>query len=460
LNSIELFRNKMIKENLPKIVIENFEYYYNQLLSGSTGKLPESSIMPINVLPEYRELQNEFYDIGESVLNKSVLVKLNGGLGTSMGLSDAKSLLKIKEQYTFLDIIAKHVEKTKIPLLLMNSFSTQEKSLSLLKNYPSLKGDLPLDFLQYKIPKINAENYKPAEYSDNELLEWCPPGHGEIYTALVISGMLDRLLEAQIEYAFISNSDNLGAVVDLNILGYFAKNNFSFLMEVADRTEADSKGGHLAKSQNGQLVLRESAQCPKEDENYFQDINRHRYFNTNNIWINLKSLKKIMLDNNNILGLPMIVNKKSINPKDPLTTSVFQLETAMGSAISVFEDAAALSVPRARFAPVKTTSDLLAVRSDNYILTEDYKIILNPDRRMEPLLIKLDPKYYKLVEDLDERIPSAPSLVECKSLTIKGDYKIGNNVKIKGDNILENIGDKQEVIEEDSVLENCGGNEN
>jgi UTP--glucose-1-phosphate uridylyltransferase len=440
-------------ENLPKIVIDTFEYYYNQLLNGETGYLPEDRIISIDDLPSFEGLVDELAKIGKDNLSKSVIIKLNGGLGTSMGLSEAKSLLKVKSGLTFLDIIAKQSEISKIPLVLMNSFSTQEKSLELMNNYKGLTNYLPLDFLQHKIPKINCKSFLPAEYPQNPEMEWCPPGHGDIYTALVTSGMLDKLLGNNIKYAFISNSDNLGAVMDYKILGYFAKNNFPFLIEAANRTEADKKGGHLARLKNGKLILRESAQCRNEDEKEFQNVSKHKYFNTNNIWINLKALKQIMIQKNNILGLPMIVNQKTVDPRDPKSESVFQLETAMGSAILVFDNASALHVPRSRFAPVKTTDDLLAVRSDNYILTDDFRVVENPKRTLDPLVVSLDKKYYKLVDDLDKRIPNAPSLVDCEKLTIEGDYKVGNKVKFVGKVTLKNDSEIQKLVMENSILE-------
>jgi UTP--glucose-1-phosphate uridylyltransferase len=334
----------------------------------------------------------------------------------------------------------------------MNSFNTQKDSLKVLKKYPELQNRIPLDFLQAKIPKINVNNHEPATHNENPNLEWCPPGHGEIYPALVTSGMLNILLENNIEYAFISNSDNLGAVMDFRILGYFAKNNFPFLMEVANRTAADKKGGHLAKLKNGQFILRESAQCPDEDINEFQNINKHKFFNTNNIWVNLKALKEILSEKDNILGLPMIVNKKTVNPKDANSDKVYQLETAMGSAISVFKGATALAVPRTRFAPVKTTEDLLSVRSDNYILTDDYKIIPNPERKLKPIVISLDSKYYKLVDDMTERFPEVPSLIECEDLKIIGDYSFGKNVKLIGKVELKNDNEHQIKIEDGKVV--------
>ena len=451
-NAFPKFKEKMAGENLPQIVIDTFEYYYAQLLSGKTGLLSESEIQPISELQNSEKLSNDFKEFGKKVLKNSVMIKLNGGLGTSMGLSEAKSLLKVKDSLTFLDIIVRQAISSEIPIVLMNSFNTQKKSLEILNNYKELKQTIPFDFLQHKIPKINSDNFEPIEFHNNKNHEWCPPGHGEIYTALVTSGMLEKLLSNNFEYAFISNSDNLGAVMDLSILGFFAKNNFPFLMEVTNRTEADKKGGHLAKHSNGQLILREAAQCHVEDESEFQNIDKHKFFNTNNIWINLKSLKNILEDNNNILGLPMIVNKKTVDPRNLKSQSVFQLETAMGSAISVFKNASAVVVPRTRFAPVKTTDDLLAVRSDNYILTEDFRVIVNPIRKLNPLYVKLDPKFYKHVDELDDKIPHPLSLVDCEKLIVHGNYSFGKNIKIVGNVKLENHSNEQMVIGNDHVL--------
>ena len=97
---------------------------------------------------------------------------------------------------------------------------------------------------------------------------------------------------------FVSNSDNLGASLDLNILSYFAASDAPFMMECCKRTPNDKKGGHLAKRvSDGQLILRESAMCADEDEEAFQDITKHRFFNTNNLWIRLDKLKEIISSN-------------------------------------------------------------------------------------------------------------------------------------------------------------------
>ena len=300
-----------------------------------------------------------------------------------MGLTGAKSLLEAKDGLSFLDIIARQVlalraeHDARLPLVLMDSFSTREDSLAALAAHEDLDVGLPLDFLQNKEPKLRVDDLTPVEWPDDPALEWCPPGHGDLYTALVTSGMLDALLERGFEYAFVANSDNLGAVLDPRILAWLRAEQIPFLMEVTDRTEADRKGGHLAKRrEDGRLVLRETAQTPEEDLEALQDISRHRYVNTNNLWVDLRALDAAMRERDGVLGLPMIRNEKTVDPSDKSSPAVYQIETAMGAAIEVFEGARALRVPRTRFAPVKTTDDLLALRSDAYELTDDARVVL------------------------------------------------------------------------------------
>lgn len=448
------FAQRMQAEGLPDIVIKLFNYYYTQLVEGQTGLIPENRLVPVDSLPNAETFSSALVEHGRAALSKTVLLKLNGGLGTSMGLDKAKSLLIVKNGLSFLDIIARQAQQAGIPLVLMNSFATHADSLAALKPYHDLQGDIPLDFLQHKVPKINQQNLTPVDWPQEPELEWCPPGHGDIYTALVTSGMLNALLAAGYEYAFVSNADNLGAVVDPAILGYFAQNQLPFMMEVADRTEADKKGGHLAQLPNGQLILRESAQCPPDDMDAFQDINRHKFFNTNNLWLNLPTLKKVLTAKDNILGLPMIRNSKTVDPRNSNSTPVYQLETAMGSAISVFERAGAVRVPRSRFAPVKTTGDLLAVRSDAYTLTDDFSVIQNPNRTLGQVVINLNSAHYKLVDDMQARFPfGPPSLLACERLTITGDIKFGKNITARGDVQLINEKNQQANIEDGAVLE-------
>ncbi len=447
------FKNKMENEQIPDIVIKNFEYYYNQLIEGESGLIPDSSIEPVKNLPDTETFPTGLRETGNKALKKTILLKLNGGLGTGMGLDRAKSLLKVKNNLTFLDIIATQAMTSKIPLMLMNSFATDEDSLSVLKKY-NLQNNIPQSFLQNRVPKINQEDLCPVLYPDTPDLEWYPPGHGDIYSSLVTTGILDILLNKGYLYMFVANADNLGAVMDTSILGYFAEKEIPFMMEVADRTEADKKGGHLAVMKDGQFILREVAQCPSEEQESFQDIKKYKYFNTNNLWINLSSLKNLMDKQNNILGLPMICNKKTVNPCDNKTAPVYQLETAMGSAISVFKNSQAVRVPRKRFAPVKRTNDLLAIRSDAFIITEDFQIIPNLERKLPHIIIDLDSHYYKMISQLEDRFPSgSPSLLECERLTVQGDVKFGRNIKLKGKVKILNKRNYQVFLEDNMTIE-------
>ncbi len=456
------FAEKMKRAGLSSIIIDTFKYYYTLLLKGETGLLTKKDIDPVKPgeIPDLERMDNLF-NVGRSVLHKVALIKLNGGLGTSMGLERAKSLLKVREGMSFLDITVKQVlgyrEKygNKMPLILMNSFRTEEDTKKELAKYDGLATDIPLTFLQHKVPKIFQDSLTPAEWPQDPALEWNPPGHGEIYTALATSGMLKKLIDGGIIYAFISNSDNLGAVMDARILGYFAKSNLPFLMEVADRREIDKKGGHIARlKENGRLVLRESAQCPEDEKNQFQDIHTYRYFNTNSIWINLLALKDHLDKNNDMILLPMIRNPKTVDPRDGSSPSVYQIETAMGAAISIFEKADAIRVSRTRFRPVKQCNDLLALWSDCYVRTDDYRVIQNPKRALRTLVLKLDNKYYKMVDQLTARFPEgAPSLINCEAFEIEGDVRFEGNVIIKGKVKIVNHTGRQYIITKGTIID-------
>lgn len=451
--SFEKIRQKMEAENLPQLVIDNFYNYYKKLVEGDSGKIPEIRIRPVESLPDSEVLEDRYNSVGSEALQKTAMLKLNGGLGTSMGLDRAKSLLSVKDGKTFLDIVAEQARLANVPLILMNSFATREDSLALLKKHPELSGNIPMDFLQHKVPKLRRDNLEPVSWPQNPALEWCPPGHGDLYLAIVTSGLLEKLLEYGIEFLFVSNVDNLGASIDENILGYFAVNNLPFMMEVTDRTETDKKGGHLARGLDGGFVLREIAQCPEDDLDFFQNIERHRFFNTNNLWINLKALKKMLEENNYLLDLPLIRNAKTVDPKDSSSTPVYQLETAMGSAIQIFEGAGAIRVPRTRFAPVKNTNDLLRIRSDCYLLDEKSRIVPNPVRTLPPVNISLDEKFYKLIDDFEKRFPfGAPSLLYCQELVVEGDVVLGKDIILSDRVRIKNSTGSAKMLEDGSRL--------
>ncbi|MDX6689453.1 MAG: UTP--glucose-phosphate uridylyltransferase [Solirubrobacteraceae bacterium] len=453
---------KMRDDGASDAAIATFAHYHELLRAGEQGILREDELEPVDELPDAGTLPADD-ERARDALQRAVVVKLNGGLGTSMGMTAPKSLLPVKDGLSFLDITVRQIRRLRertgagLPLVLMNSFATRNATLEALARYEDLAvGGIALDFLQSKVPKLAAGDLEPIGWPDDPALEWAPPGHGDLYPSLLSSGTLDALLDGGYEYAFVANADNLGAVLDPRILAWFAREEIPFAMEVADRTPADRKGGHLARRrEGGGLVLREVAQTAGEDLAAFQDIERHRFFNTNTLWVHLPSLKAVLDERDGVLGLPMIVNRKTVDPTDSQSPAVLQLETAMGAAIDAFEDARAIRVPKSRFAPVKTTDDLLALRSDAYVLDDDGRIEVAPGREGRAPLVELDPDHYKLLRDFDERFGAGPpSLRRCERLRVRGDVHFGAGVVVVGDVVIEH--DDHEPphrIEDGAVLE-------
>lgn len=451
LKHFPLFVEKMERENISPTVIETFKYYYLKAVKGETGLLTDQELTSVCVeeVQDADHLQH-YKSIGKKVIKNTVAVILNGGLGTSMGLSGPKSLIKAKNDLSFLEIILQQAKK-KLTLALMNSYNTHQDTIDAISkiNPPNP----PLMFIQNKFPKLLQEGFSPAFWPKDPSLEWNPPGHGDIYTALYSSGLLDRLINNGIVFAFISNSDNLGASMDEALLGYFSENRFPFMMEVSDRTPLDMKGGHLARYKNGRFILRESAQCPQEERNAFSDIHRYCFFNTNNLWINLNALKEY-LQKHKTLQLPMILNPKPLDPRNSDSPQVYQIETAMGAAITLFKNASVVKVPRSRFFPVKKCNELLAIRSDYYLLHKENGLILNPNRVSDTLEIILDPLFYGKIDQFERRFPQGvPSLVNCESLRVIGDVCFEKDIKIVGSVTIENQSKKQKVITSGTLID-------
>jgi UTP--glucose-1-phosphate uridylyltransferase len=433
-------RDKMAAAGVDPVAIEVFSHYYRLVESGETGMVPESTIEPVEI--------SSIDDVDVATpaptrgLAGTVVVKLNGGLGTSMGLDRAKSLLEVRDGLTFLDLIVRQVLAARVahdvalPLVFMNSFRTSADTGALLDGYAGLAVDgLPVEFLQNKEPKLRADDLTPVSWPADPSLEWCPPGHGDIYTAMRGTGLLDALIAAGYERAFVSNSDNLGAVPDARVAEWFAASGAPFAIEAVRRTPSDRKGGHFARRRSdGRIVLRESAQTLDEDKQALADLGRHRYASTNNLWFDLVAMREALDSRDGILGLAMIKNTKTVDPADPSSPEVVQIETTMGAAIEVFDGVELIEVSRERFVPVKTTNDLLVLRSDCYRLAEDSSLELTSP---QVPFVDLDPRFYKLVRDFDARFPDGfPSMRGATSLTVKGDWTFGAGVTVLGEAIL------------------------
>lgn len=435
--------DKMREADIPQSAVDVFARFHRMCEQGETGIISETSIRPLLDPPRLEDVHIPDAD-ASAALAQTVMIKLNGGLGTSMGLDAAKTLLPVREGKNFLDIIVdqvRHARRThgvRLPLLFMNSFRTQADTLAHLARYPDLAvDDLPLDFLQNREPKLRASDLTPVEWPDDPTLEWCPPGHGDIYTVLWGSGLIDRLIEHGYRYANLANGDNLGAGPDAQLAGWFAQSGAPYAAEVCSRTANDRKGGHLAvRISDGQLILRDSAQTAPEDQRFFQDEHAHPFFHANNLWLDLPRLRDAMSARNGVLELPLIRNEKTVDPSDSGSTAVIQLESAMGAAIEVFDGAQAIAVPRHRFLPVKTTNELLLLRSDVFDLGEDGRI-----RPLSAIpAVDLDPRYYKLVDEFDDRVRVVPSLRRASSLTVRGDWVFDAPVALEGDVSLPDTG--------------------
>ena len=425
---------------LSDAAINAFRHSVNVLESKQSMLIPETEIVPAEGVEDWDSLVGSTPEADAELLAQAVLVKLNGGLGTGMGLQKAKSLLEIKPGVTFLDLIVRQVRSLReragypVNLLLMNSFSTSADTMEHLSRYAAegFADSQQVEMIQNRVPKLLTDTLEPVEFPANPELEWCPPGHGDIYPALVGSGWLDKLLSSGVKYAFISNSDNLGAQMDTRFLRWFAESGVPFVMEVTRRTEADKKGGHLAtRKADGQPLLREVAQCPDADVPEFQNIDKHRYFNTNNLWIRLDALRDFLAANNGVLPLPVIRNVKTVDPRDAATPAVYQLETAMGAAIQCFPGARAVCVPRSRFFPVKTCSDLLLLRSDAVEINEAGLMSLAPECNGVAPIVQLDGKLYKLVDSLDAL--GVPSLKHVSKLTVSGPHHFEPGEPLSGE---------------------------
>ncbi|MFD2839558.1 UTP--glucose-1-phosphate uridylyltransferase [Populibacterium corticicola] len=443
-------QKKMRAAGVPDVAINVFTRFYGIVAEGKESFIRESEIDPLVDVVHLDSISDESAAdssasgsgdgrVGESALARTAMLKLNGGLGTSMGMQSAKSLLPVRDGLSFLDIIAHQVRAARaehgvpLPILFMNSFRTDRDTRDALSKYEDLPvSGLPLTVVQNQEPKLRVSDLHPVEYPENPELEWCPPGHGDVYTVLQTSGVLDSLESAGYEFLNISNADNLGAYPSADIAEWFAQSGAPFVAETVQRTPADRKGGHVVV-RDGQLILRETAQTHADDEDAAADISKHKYFNANTLWIRISALKELLVKHEGVLPLPLIQNHKTVNPSDPDSTAVVQLEFAMGAAIELFEGAQALVIDRTRFLPVKTTNDLLLLRSDVYELSDDYRLV---PQGAEPL-ITLDTDYFKLIGDFEERFPAgAPLLSQASSLTVDGPWVFGHDVRVVGDGRL------------------------
>jgi len=338
----------------------NYKYY--NLYKNYKTDFSISEVEPILNFSNYNTLDLNNNSINKEVLNKLAIVKLNGGLGTTMKCSKAKGCLEVVDNKTFLDIFINQVIfvnkkfSSNMPIVLMNSEYTETDTQVILDKYSE----------QVDIYCFNQEflyRYYEEEL-ENDVIRLhetrYPPGTGNFYESLYNSKVYSLLKERGIEYLFISNIDNLYARFDNKIYNYVYENKIPFLMEVCKRTETDKKGGTPVLWKDKYHLL-ELAQVNSVDYDDFTNISKFPYFNTNNFWIRLDEIK-------NDLDLYIISNKKTINNE-----KLVQLESVIGSAYSLINNSKIIEINRDRFFPVKTLDDYNNIKQ-NFLLDEGYNL--------------------------------------------------------------------------------------
>ncbi|KAI8323951.1 UTP--glucose-1-phosphate uridylyltransferase [Martensiomyces pterosporus] len=382
----------------------------------------------------YDDLEHKDFKDVSPLLNKLAVLKLNGGLGTTMGCVGPKSAIEVRDGQTFLDLTVQQIEYLNqvsgadVPLILMNSFNTDEDTSKIVQKYNTHNVSI-CTFNQSRYPRIKTDSNLPLAHSpENKPGFWYPPGHGDLYESFANSGLLDQLLEDGKEWVFVSNVDNLGATVDPSILQHMADTGAEFVMEVTDKTKADIKGGTII-DYDGQVRLLEIAQVPKAHVDDFKRVKKFKIFNTNNLWISLKAIKRVI--DSHRLDLDIIVNNKTTDDG----TAVIQLETAVGAAIKHFKGSHGVNVPRSRFLPVKSTSDLFLVTSDLYLL-ENGQLRMNPKRIFKTVPVVKLGDHFKKVNDYLARFKTPPQILELDHLTVTGDVCFSADVTLEGTVII------------------------
>jgi UTP--glucose-1-phosphate uridylyltransferase len=342
-----------------------------------------------------------------------------------MGCQGPKSLVRVTESSSFMDLILQQLNQTRqrynceIPLVLMNSPTTHEATLN------ALKGVELMCFVQHEFPRIDPRTLGCFDFPDNPDEEWYPPGHGNLYLALVLSGVCDALLNKGIRTLMVSNSDNLGPDISPKILGYMRERQLEFLMEATPKTKLDVKGGSPVRI-GSQLTLLERSQIDHKHHHYFEDISQFSTFNTNTLWIQLEAIKHHIEALST--QLPMIVNAKRIHDNP-----VIQLETAMGSALGVFKHSEVLVVPRDRFIAVKHCSDLMLLRSDAIEIHDGCWFSYNDTFRQHEYASITLGDHFRTVADFESRVRVIPSLKGVTSLHLDGDIVIADKMVFEGD---------------------------
>ena len=424
--SLDNLRKTLATAEFSHIKKSYFLQYVKNYLISKQKKFCIENIenIPLNTIPHFNNLPQLSNQRQQQLSKKIAICKLNGGLGTSLGSTIPKAFLTVKDNKTILEIIINKKEyqnkqyESSIPLILMNSFYSDELTL---KKLSQSENKNIYTFQQNYYPRIDKKTFIPLSVTTYGQQAYYPPGHGDFYCSIKENGILETLLKQGIEYIFVSNIDNLGADIDFRILNYLIEKKCDMLVEVTHKNSNDIKGGTIVR-ENNQLKLLEKADIPEEYSSIFSDTSKYPLFNTNNIWLNIESLKNAPLNLSS--QLPIIENNKKIADK-----KIIQLETAIASAINFF-NSELLLVDRTRFLPIKTTNDLFLLCSNLFQL-ENHSLKFHLDAHQNFPVIKLGKDFF-IANDFYKKVPYTTNISQLESLELEGPITVGKNVSFGG----------------------------
>lgn len=395
----------------------------------------------ILVVP-YDSLASISEDIAETkmLLDKLVVVKFNGALGTNMGFSAPKSAIEVKNNLTPLDLMVDQVESLNskygcnVPLLLMNTAETHDHVQKVLEKYSNSKVDIHSLSLSQQPHEKSFEGHsrKDKLYPSSD--------HSVVFLSLMKSGTLDLLLVQGKEYALVVDSDNVAAVADPKIFNHLIQNQIEYCMEVAPVPSIDLRNS-LINLRPGKFQLVDITQNPTK-----QSGGKFKFINTRSMWVNLRAIKRLI--DTDELKVENFSSSKEVNDDQIISRG-----TAADSAIQFFDHTIGINVAQSRYLPVNSTSDLLLLQSDLY--TADEGILVQNPARDNPAnpSIELGPEFEK-VNDFQSRFKSIPSIINLDSLKVEGDVWFGAGITLKGKvSIVAKPGMKLE-IPDGIVLEN------
>lgn len=337
----------------------------------------------------YESLQPVPEGLSEKVLlEKLVIVKFNGSLGTRIGFSGPKCTMEIGGGLTCLDLIINQIEDLNakygcnIPLLLLNAGSAHRGVLKFLEKHPNKN----IHCVPQSSLHLDSFSNSSAKGQDNED-EMNSFNLAEVVLPLVNSGKLGELSSQGKEFILMLGSDNLAQVVDLKILYHMMENDIGFCLEVMPKSSE----------------IEESKQSQNEEDTPIPTTKKNWKF-VDTVWMGIQSIENIL---------------EGRAAEENLTIS------------KLFDNHFSLSVPKSRYLPVEATSDLFLLQSDLYTLSEG--TVTRNTARENPTdpSIELGP-LFKTVNDFQERFKSIPSIIGLDSLKVAGDVSFGTGITLKG----------------------------